>query len=386
MNQNKRPSGYKQGSNSYRNNNSINNANNNRMSNRSTNNGRNNFRGVQQYRRPEHVDHAKQEENALYLTNNPSNLYEWKDKFLTYACAKYGDAGVALRTGELPEYMTGDQFEDNRNVPVPRRRTIEYEIYKTELDLEIKRWYKQRTDYNDKRLQLYHDIWAHISDESKQMVKQYVENFDEMEQNADTIQLWYAIEESHLSEGVDVNPIMKMNARKNLENLYQRDGQPLHEYEREFDKRVKICRGVNLELDERELIISYISSLDSNIFRNTKVELLSKVNDENQFPQTLHDAKRLMREILGAHKLVVKRQSMINKTYQNSGTKRSTGYNRDDRFANNAKSGSYNMNQGVQSKKPWDNMKYAYCHKIGHSTQRRPELSNEHKSDKRSHK
>ncbi len=86
------------------------------------------------------------------------------------------------------------------------------------------------------------------------------------------------------------------------------------------------------------------------------MELLSKVNDENQLPQTLHDAKRLMREILGAHKLVVKRQSIINETYQNSGTKRSSRYNRDDKFANNVRCRSFNMNQGVQSKKPWDNM------------------------------
>lgn len=71
-------------------------------------------------RKHEPTAHAKQKQNALYLIKNPRNLYEWKDKFITYACAKYDDAGiVSLKTGGTPEYMAGNQFkEDNRNLVI----------------------------------------------------------------------------------------------------------------------------------------------------------------------------------------------------------------------------------------------------------------------------
>ncbi len=64
--------------------------------------------------------------------NNPSNLYDWKDKFITYATVKYGDAGVALRSGERPNYMDGEQYEEDEEIVVPTRNTRAYEIYKTE--------------------------------------------------------------------------------------------------------------------------------------------------------------------------------------------------------------------------------------------------------------
>ena len=52
------------------------------------------------HQRKNDIDHAKEEDNALYLVNNPSNLYDWKERFMTYATVKYGDAGVALCAGE----------------------------------------------------------------------------------------------------------------------------------------------------------------------------------------------------------------------------------------------------------------------------------------------
>ena len=105
MSDNNRKSNYnKQGTNSLRS-----------YSNNRTNKGHNNQnkRGSHTpfYQRKSDIDHAtKEEDNALYLVNNPSNLYDWKEKFITYATVKYGDAGVALRSGEIPYYM---EFMEN---------------------------------------------------------------------------------------------------------------------------------------------------------------------------------------------------------------------------------------------------------------------------------
>jgi hypothetical protein len=174
------------------------------------------------------TDHVRESENALYLTYNPCNLYYWKDKFLNYSITKYGDAGVTLRDGEPPHYMDSDRYEIDQNVIVPNKRThpSEYAVYIKTLELETANWYKQRKEFEDNGLKLYHDIWAHMCDDSKQLVKQYVDDFNEMENNSDYILLWNSIEQSHLTDGVETNAIIQMDTRRKLENLHQRNKQP----------------------------------------------------------------------------------------------------------------------------------------------------------------
>lgn len=59
------------------------------------------------------TDHVKESENALYLVYNPSNLYDWKENFESYAITKYGDdAGFALKTSSYPHYQAYDTFEE----------------------------------------------------------------------------------------------------------------------------------------------------------------------------------------------------------------------------------------------------------------------------------
>ncbi len=70
--------------------------------------------------------------------------------------------------------MDGEQYEEDEEIVVPTRNTRAYKIYNTELELKIKRWYQQRCDYEDKSLKLYHDIWGHINDDSKQIIRQYL--------------------------------------------------------------------------------------------------------------------------------------------------------------------------------------------------------------------
>jgi hypothetical protein len=92
-----------------------------------------------------------------------------------------------------------------------------------------------------------------------------------------------------------------------------------------------------------------------------------------------------MREILGAHKLISKRQSMVNKSYQHNKYRDNRGNGHDDRFANNANSESKKSKGNGKSnnlKKPWESMECVYCHKIGHSAQRCPELTGEQKDGK----
>ncbi len=78
-------------------------------------------------------------------------------------------------------------------------------------------------------------------------------NYDDIEVDADFIGVMNAIEDAYLNEGgPEATMVNQMEARRYLEQLGQRNGQPLHEFKREFDRRLQMCRGVNLDIPEKK--------------------------------------------------------------------------------------------------------------------------------------
>ena len=179
------------------------------------------------------------------MTSKPLNFYDWKECFTQYAIKTYGIVGQALRDMEYPALLEEQAFTLDDDEAAPQANTTEYQIYKTTLELRAKKWYNTKRDFTDNSPKLFSDMILHMCEESRIITQQRTSNYEDLEADADFVGLMTAIEDAHLNEGgPEATIVNQMEARRHLERLGQRSGQPLHEFEREFTRRLRMCRGV----------------------------------------------------------------------------------------------------------------------------------------------
>lgn len=321
-------------------------------------------------------DNNVEEERNSILRFKPLNLYEWQEYIVQYSIKTYGEVGQALRNLEYPYYINEDVFTlpDDEEAPADVN-SIEYTIYKSSVDLRLKKWFKMKTTFGELSGKLFSDIILHMSEESRLITRQRTANFEELETNSDFVGLYQAIETAHINDGgPEATVVNQMEARKYLERLGQRTGQPLHLFEKEFTRRLQLCRGVGLEIPDKEVVLTYLSSLDQTVFLNKVQYFFEFESNEEIFPQNLQAAKEEIRKVLASHTAIKRRMKSLE--YKRSGS-RNNDYKNDDgeRFANSANNND-NQYSGnfVKKDSKYAHIKCKCCEEMGHSAQVCPKL------------
>jgi hypothetical protein len=92
-------------------------------------------------------------------------------------------------------------------VPAPNTMESEYEMIK----LQLTNHRKQITQYNENKVKMFGFILHHCSEESRQIIKQRTDNFEDIEANQDVVQIWITIKNSHLTSSSTVTMILPSN-------------------------------------------------------------------------------------------------------------------------------------------------------------------------------
>ena len=176
---------------------------------------------------------------ALFLNYKPFNLFDWQEAYVTYACKEFGDAGHALKNRQYPDWIDEDYNPIDDDLEVPNQENIvQYTIFKTRLESRIKKLEKDKDNFTKDSVKLCSDLVMHMCEESRRIVQQFCENYEDIISRNDFIALYDAIEESHLTGGGQTNVLVKKTAKDRLESLGQYKNQPLYMFEKVFDDRV----------------------------------------------------------------------------------------------------------------------------------------------------
>lgn len=314
------------------------------------------------------VETIETTDTNMFLRVKPrSNLYEWQEVFSNYARKTYGDAGEILKTKELPEYMK----EEEPSIEVRGElKGLEAHMVRTKYDIAIKNWYDNRSEFNKNCSKLFGDILMHMSEEARIITTQRTEKYSEIDSEKDIIKLWEAIEAALGSNGQRNQSVFsQMQASAYLQKLKQRPGQPLHIYEKEFNRRLQICKSTGDKIQEKQLVLIYLSSLDRNIFESKVRYFIENESDKHIFPKTIQDAKDKIRIVYQSYLSLHMRQSSNNHDGSNN---RRNVYDNDGvvnhaKRINNVNNNGYNDNSDNNNR--YANIKCSFCDDMGHSAQ-----------------
>lgn len=145
---------------------------------------RNNFWNNNKYQK--HDDNESINKNMV-LTTKPLNFYDWKECFTQYAIKTYGIVGQALRDMQYPGMLDEPAFTLEDDEEAPQEDTIQYRIYKTTLELRVKKWYSTKSEFLDNSAKLFSDIKLHMCEESRIITQQRTANYETIEAESDFV-------------------------------------------------------------------------------------------------------------------------------------------------------------------------------------------------------
>ena len=104
------------------------------------------------------------------------------------------------------------------------------------------------------------------------------------------LRLWNLVVKSHTFAGREASFVEKEKAKTKLQQLRQ-SSLSLSEHHSRFDRQLQICKDMQLDLEPKWVIYTYLLTLNVSTFGHVVTTLISEM-DTDIFPSTLEDAKR----------------------------------------------------------------------------------------------
>ena len=104
------------------------------------------------------------------------------------------------------------------------------------------------------------------------------------------LSLWKLLIQSHTFAGREASFVVKEKAKTKLQQTRQAP-LSLSEHHSRFDRQLQICKDMQINLDKKWVIYTYLLTLNVSTFGQIVTTMITEM-DTDTFPSTLDDAKR----------------------------------------------------------------------------------------------
>ena len=150
----------------------------------------------------------------------PTNLHFFLQDFETFAFAEYEDAGIYAFKALKPDYDAEFEPYVKKKLGLTTQRQFAT-LDADQASLERKRWFKLRSDYDDKMKKMFNEMFLHISDSSMNLIKSFKDDLDACKAARDPNLLIKLIKKSHTQAGQQATREEKEAKKDRLKNLRQ---------------------------------------------------------------------------------------------------------------------------------------------------------------------
>jgi hypothetical protein len=221
---------------------------------------------------------------------NGCNIFEFKEKFLSYGLRVYKELGLIFQTGEYwePEELEPPDADElsEENDPYGFARATYLERLKARSRvLESRK--------ND-RMSLFGVIWGNLSTESRDKIKEH-HAWEEIDISKDPLDLWLVILETHLGNATGNAAQDKMRARTAYASLRQKNNESVADFHTRTLNAIQVMEAVEQVVpSEEDRSVDFLGRLDNLRYADLKKQLENNATlGIGGYPQTLTDAYNL---------------------------------------------------------------------------------------------
>ena len=216
-----------------------------------------------------------------------TNIMDCKELRSIYLKRTYGYAGRLLDLGKHyePEPVKRPTIPNGAS---DEEKAIVMNLYREDCKIRLREIAEMKRAY----AKIYAFLYGQLSEESKEKVKT-VQNWDDIEESNDPLDLWKAIVATHMAAVTGATACDKSRARSAYSNINQDSTESVASLKKRIDNALKVYDAVGQSRPaDEELAADFIRQLDTNRFAGLRADLENKqlIYGQDMYPKTLVDA------------------------------------------------------------------------------------------------